>query len=192
LWLQLLLRAVLISPVGFVESVSIAQTLAAKRRQRIVPNQELTALGASSTASALSGGDPVTVRFACPAVNVDAGAETPQEGALTAAGIPAAKIFLTPLFRFLPQAVLAATIIGAVLSRVDIAAIRRTWAYSKADFAAMAVTILTVLLVGVEAGIAAGVSLSFLLFLWRTSRPHMAIVGQVPGTEHSATSIVTR
>jgi len=80
--------------------------------------------------------------------------------------------------------VLAATIIVAVLSLVDIAAIRRTWAYSKADFAAMAVTILTVLLVGVEAGITAGVSLSLLLFLWRTSRPHMAIVGQVPGTEH--------
>ena len=184
LWQQLLLPAVLISLVGFVESVSVAQTLAAKRRQRIVPNQELTALGASNIASALSGGYPVTGGFARSVVNFDAGAETPLAGAFTAAGILAATVFLTPLFRFLPQAVLAATIIVAVLSLVDIAAIRRTWAYSKADFAAMAVTILTVLLVGVEAGITAGVSLSLLLFLWRTSRPHMAIVGQVPGTEH--------
>ncbi|MGL4406258.1 MAG: SulP family inorganic anion transporter, partial [Notoacmeibacter sp.] len=102
----------------------------------------------------------------------------------TAVGILAATVFLTPLFRFLPQAVLAATIIVAVLSLVDIAAIKRTYAYSKADFAAMAVTILTVLIVGVEAGITAGVSLSLLLFLWRTSRPHIAIVGLVPGTEH--------
>ncbi|MBX9911030.1 MAG: sulfate permease [Beijerinckiaceae bacterium] len=184
LWQQLLLPAVLISLVGFVESVSVAQTLAAKRRQRIVPNQELTALGASNIAAALSGGYPVTGGFARSVVNFDAGAETPLAGAYTAAGILAATVFLTPLFRFLPQAVLAATIIVAVLSLVDIAAIKRTYAYSKSDFAAMAVTILTVLLVGVEAGITAGVSLSLLLFLWRTSRPHMAIVGQVPGTEH--------
>ena len=184
LWQQLLLPAVLISLVGFVESVSVAQTLAAKRRQRIVPNQELTALGASNIAAALSGGYPVTGGFARSVVNFDAGAETPLAGAFTAAGILAATVFLTPLFRFLPQAVLAATIIVAVLSLVDIAAIKRTYEYSKSDFAAMAATILTVLLVGVEAGITAGVSLSLLLFLWRTSRPHMAIVGQVPGTEH--------
>ena len=184
LWQQLLLPALLISLVGFVESVSVAQTLAAKRRQRIIPNQELTALGASNIAAALSGGYPVTGGFARSVVNFDAGAKTPLAGAFTAAGILAATVFLTPLFRFLPQAVLAATIIVAVLSLVDIASIKRTYGYSKSDFAAMAATILTVLLVGVEAGITAGVSLSLLLFLWRTSRPHMAIVGQVPGTEH--------
>jgi SulP family sulfate permease len=184
LWGQLLVPAVLISLVGFVESVSVAQTLAAKRRQRIVPNQELTALGASNVASALSGGYPVTGGFARSVVNFDAGAETPLAGAFTAVGILVATVFLTPLFRYLPQAVLAGTIIVAVLSLVDFAAIKRTWAYSRADFAAMAVTILTVLGVGVEAGITAGVSLSLVLFLWRTSRPHMAIVGQVPNTEH--------
>jgi len=184
LWQQLLLPAVLISLVGFVESVSVAQTLAAKRRQRIVPNQELTALGASNIASALSGGYPVTGGFARSVVNFDAGAETPLAGAYTAVGILAATVFLTPLFRFLPQAVLAATIIVAVLSLVDLAAIKRTWSYSKPDFAAMAATILVVLLVGVEPGISVGVGLSLALFLWRTSRPHIAIVGQIPGTEH--------
>lgn len=184
LWRQLALPAVLISLVGFVESVSVAQTLAVKRRQRIVPNQELTALGAANIASALSGGYPVTGGFARSVVNFDAGAETPLAGAYTAAGILAATLLLTPLFRFLPQAVLAATIIVAVLSLVDLAAIKRTWTYSRSDFAAMATTLLTVLLVGVEAGITAGVAVSLALFFWRTARPHMAIVGQVPGTQH--------
>jgi SulP family sulfate permease len=184
LWLALLPAAVLISLVGFVESVSVAQTLAAKRRQRIVPNQELVGLGTANIAAAVSGGYPVTGGFARSVVNFDAGAETPLAGAITALGILAATLFLTPLFRFLPQAVLAATIIVAVLSLVDLGAIRRTFAYSKADFAAMAATILLVLLVGVEAGILAGVGLSLVLLLWRTSTPHIAVVGQVPGTEH--------
>jgi SulP family sulfate permease len=184
LWLDLLPAAVLISLVGFVESVSVAQTLAAKRRQRIVANQELIGLGTANLASAISGGYPVTGGFARSVVNFDAGAATPLAGAATALGILGATLFLTPLFRYLPQAVLAATIIVAVLSLVDLAAIRRTFVYSKADFAAMAATILLVLLVGVEAGIVVGVALSLLLFLWRTSTPHVAIVGQVPGTEH--------
>lgn len=184
LWLRLLPSAVLISLVGFVESVSVAQTLAAKRRQRIIANQELVGLGTANLAAALSGGYPVTGGFARSVVNFDAGAETPMAGVFTAVGILFATVFLTPVFRFLPQAVLAATIIVAVLSLVDLKAIRRTWNYSKPDFSAMAATIVTVLLVGVEAGIVAGLSLSLLLFLWRTSRPHMAIVGQMPGTEH--------
>ncbi len=184
LWLELLPAAVLISLVGFVESVSVSQTLAARRRQRIVANQELVGLGTANIASAISGGYPVTGGFARSVVNFDAGAATPLAGAATALGILGATLFLTPLFRYLPQAVLAATIIVAVLSLVDLAAIRRTFAYSKADFAAMAATIALVLLVGVEAGILAGVALSLLLFLWRTSTPHIAIVGQVPGSEH--------
>jgi rhodanese-related sulfurtransferase/anti-anti-sigma regulatory factor len=84
----------------------------------------------------------------------------------------------------LPTATLAATIIVAVLALVDLGAIRRTFAYSKSDFTAMAATILVVLGVGIEAGIVTGIAVSILLYLWRTSRPHMAIVGQVPGTEH--------
>jgi SulP family sulfate permease len=181
---DLAVPAFLISLVGFVESISVAQTLAAKRRERIDPNQELAALGASNLAAALSGGYPVTGGFARSVVNFDAGARTPLAGAYTAAGILAATLFLTPLFRYLPQAVLAATIIVAVLSLVDLSAFRRTWHYSRADFAAMAATVALVWTVGVEAGIVAGVLLSILLFLWRTSRPHFAVVGLVPGTEH--------
>lgn len=184
LWLALLPPAVLISLVGFVESISVAQTLAAKRRQRIDANQELLGLGAANLAAAVTGGFPVTGGFARSVVNFDAGARTPLSGVFTAAGIAVVALFFTPLFKSLPQAVLAATIIVAVLSLVDLRALKRTWVYSRSDFFAMAATIATVLLVGVEAGIVAGVAVSLVLYLWRTSRPHMAIVGQVPGSEH--------
>ena len=183
-WLALAGPAALLSIVGFVESVSVAQTLAAKRRQRIDPDQELVALGASNLGSAFSGGFPVTGGFARSVVNFDAGAETPAAGAYTAVGIAVATLFLTPLIRDLPNATLAATIIVAVLSLVDLKALSRTWRYSRADFAAMAATILLTLSMGVEAGIVAGVGLSLALYLYRGSKPHVAIVGQVPGTEH--------
>lgn len=183
-WLALAGPAALLSIVGFVESVSVAQTLAAKRRQRIDPDQELVALGASNLGSAFSGGFPVTGGFARSVVNFDAGAETPAAGAYTAVGIAIATLFLTPLLRDLPTATLAATIIVAVLSLVDLPALSRTWRYSRADFAAMAATILLTLSMGVEAGIMAGVGLSLALYLYRGSQPHVAIVGQVPGTEH--------
>lgn len=181
---DLVAAAVFISIVGFVESVSVAQTLAAKRRQRIDPNQELIGLGAANVASALSGGYPVTGGFARSAVNFDAGAQTPAAGAFTAAGIAAATVFLTPLLFYLPQATLAATIIVAVLSLVDVATIREIWNYSKSDGSAMLATIALTLGLGVEVGIASGVLLSLVLFLYRTSRPHTAVVGLVPGTEH--------
>ena len=184
LWQQLAVSALFISLVGFVESVSVAQTLAAKRRQRIEPNQELIGLGAANIGSALSGGFPVTGGFSRSVVNFDAGAQTPAAGAFTAIGIALAALFLTPLLYFLPQATLAATIIVAVLSLIDLPAIKRTWQYSRSDFSAMLVTILLTLSQGVEMGIMAGVGLSLLLFLYRTSQPHSAIVGLVTGTEH--------
>jgi len=184
LWRDLLPAAILISLVGFVESVSVAQTLAAKKRQRIDPNQELVGLGAANMAAAFSGGYPVTGGFARSVVNFDAGAKTPLAGVFTAAGIAVTAAFFTPLFFNLPTATLAATIIVAVLALVDFGAIRRTFTYSKSDFAAMAATILVVLGVGIEIGIVTGITVSIALYLWRTSRPHMAVVGQVPGTEH--------
>mgnify|MGYP000034790532 CR=1 FL=1 len=180
----LLVPAFLISVVGFVESVSVGQTLAAKRRQRIDPDQELIGLGAANIAAGLSSGYPVTGGFARSVVNFDAGAQTPAAGVFTAVGIALAALFLTPLLASLPQATLAATIIVAVLSLVDFGAVRRVFAYSKSDFAAMAATIVVTLGWGVELGIVAGVVLSLLLHLYRTSKPHVAIVGQVPGTEH--------
>ncbi|MCX5577835.1 SulP family inorganic anion transporter [Kaistia terrae] len=176
--------ALLLSVVGFVESISIAQTLASKRRQRISPNQELIGLGVANLASGFSSGYPVTGGFARSVVNFDAGAETPAAGLYTAIGIGLVTLFLTPYLAHLPQATLAATIIVAVLSLVDIAAIRRVYSYSRPDFVAICATILVTWIWGVEIGVVTGVAVSLILHLHRTSRPHMAIVGQMPGTEH--------
>lgn len=184
IWSKLLISAILISVIGFVESVSVAQTLAAKRRQRIVPDQELIGLGASNVAAAVSGGFTVTGGFARSVVNFDAGAETPAAGAFTAVGILLAALFLTPLLYFLPQATLSATIIVAVLSLVDFSILKTSWAYSKVDFAAVVATILLTLVLGVEIGVSSGVILSVALHLYKTSRPHVAEVGLVPGTQH--------
>lgn len=184
LWSNLAGSAVLISIIGFVESVSVAQTLAAKKRQRIVPDQELIALGASNMAASVSGGYPVTGGFARSVVNFDAGADTPAAGAYTAIGLGIAALALTPLLAYLPQATLAATIIVAVLSLIDFSILKKSWGYSKADFTAVLVTILITLALGVETGVSAGVGISILIHLYRSSRPHIAVVGQVPGTEH--------
>jgi len=166
LWQELLVPALLISVVGFVESVSVGQTLAAKRRQRIEPDQELVALGASNLSSAFTGGFPVTGGFARSVVNFDAGAVTPAAGVYTAVGIT------------------LASIIVAVLSLVDFSILKSTWRFSKLDFMAVATTLLATLLVGVESGLVLGVLVSLALFLLRASRPHIASVGLVPGTEH--------
>jgi SulP family sulfate permease len=184
LWRELAIPALLISVVGFVESVSVGQTLAAKRRQRIEPDQELVALGASNLSAAFTGGFPVTGGFSRSVVNFDAGARTPAAGVFTAIGILLASLLLTPALYYLPQATLSATIIVAVLSLVDFGILKRTWAYSKPDFAAVAATLLATLAIGVETGLVVGVGVSLALYLLRTSRPHIAIVGLVPGTEH--------
>lgn len=181
---QLFMPAILISIIGYVESISIAQTLAAKRGQRIDPNQELIGLGAANLGAAFTGGYPVTGGFARSVVNFDAGAQTPAAGAFTAVGLAFAAVALTPLVYFLPKATLAATIIIAVLSLVDLLVLRKTWVYSRSDFAAVCTTIVLTLTMGVEIGVASGVVLSILLHLFKTSRPHVAEVGLVPGTNH--------
>ncbi|MDP2417134.1 MAG: sulfate permease [Hydrogenophaga sp.] len=181
---QLAVAALLISLVGFVESVSVGQSLAAKRRERIEPNAELRALGASNIAAGLTGGFPVTGGFSRSVVNFDAGARTPAAGVFTAFALLLAALLLTPALHYLPQATLAATIVVAVLTLVDFSPFARTWRYARADFTALALTFSLTLLWGVEAGLTAGVGASLLLYLWRTSRPHIATVGRVPGTEH--------
>ena len=180
----LFVPALLISVIGFVESISVAQTLAAKKRQRIDPDQELIGLGAANIGAGFTGGYPVTGGFARSVVNFDAGAETPAAGAYTAVGLAIAALALTPLIFFLPTAMLAATIIVAVLSLVDFSILKTSWGYSKADFAAVTATILLTLGFGVETGVSAGVILSILLHLYKTSKPHVAEVGLVPGTQH--------
>lgn len=182
LWTTVLVPSLLICIIGYVESISVALTLAAKRRQRVDPDQELIALGVADIGSAISGGFPITGALSRSVVNFEAGAQTPAAGAFTAVGVGVATLFLTPLLFFLPKAALGAIIIVAVLSLVDLGALKRTYAYSLADFTAMVATILLTWVEGVEAGLVAGVALSIFLHLYATSKPHVAIVGQIPGT----------
>ncbi|NOG31111.1 sulfate permease [Halomonas sp. TBZ9] len=183
LWQVLLVPALLISLVGFVESVSMGQMLAAKRRQRISPNQELIGLGAANLAGGVSGAMPVAGGLSRTVINFDAGAQTPAAGAFAALGIALVTFTFTGWLHYLPIATLAATITVSILTLVDVATLRQTWRYSRSDFSAMAMTIVLTLVEGVEAGILIGVVLSIGLFLYRTSRPNSALLGRVADSE---------
>jgi sulfate permease, SulP family len=183
-WVDLLVPAILISIIGYVESISVGKTLAVKRGQKIDPDQELIGLGAANVASALSGGFPVAGGFSRSVVNFDAGAKTQAASFFTAIGIGIAALTLTGLLAFLPKATLAATIIVAVLGLVDFSILKRTWQYSLSDFMAVAATMVLTLFLGVEMGVLCGVTVSIVLHLYKTSRPHIAEVGEVDGTEH--------
>jgi sulfate permease, SulP family len=184
IWRALIGPAALISLVGFVESVSVGQSLAARRRETINPNRELLGLGAANAASAFTGGYPVTGGFARSVVNESAGAETPIAGVLTAVIILLVAAFLTPIFYHLPKAALAATILAAIWRMANFQDAWHAWKYSHADGAAAFLTLTGVLFLGVEVGLTLGVTLSVGLVLQRTMRPHWAEVGQVPNSHH--------
>ena len=180
----LALPALMISIIGYVESISVGKTLGAKRREKVKPNQELIGLGAANIASGVSGGFPVTGGFSRSVVNFDAGAVTQLASIMTALGIMIASLFLTPMLYFLPKATLAATIIVAVTTLIDFSILKKTWLFSRSDFYAVLATIVITLLLGVEVGVASGVVLSIALHLYRTSKPHVAEVGLIKGSEH--------
>ncbi len=180
---QLAMPAIFISIIGYVESISVGKTLAAKRREKTDANQELIGLGAANIASAISGGFPVTGGFSRSVVNFDAGAVTQAASIYTAIGIAIASMLLTPVLFYLPKATLAATIIIAVVSLIDFSIVKKTWSYSKSDCFAVIITIVVTLLFGVEAGVICGVLVSIFLHLYRTTTPHIAEVGLIEGTQ---------
>lgn len=181
---SLLGSAALISIIGFVESISVAQTFAARRREQIDLDQELMGLGSANVVTSFFGGFPVSGGFSRSVVNFEAGAATPAAGLITAAVITLVALFFTPLLYWLPKVSLAAIILVAVVPLVDFSMLAKSWHYSKADFAAVFFTLTLTLLVGVEFGIAAGVLASVLIHLYKTSKPHVAVVGRVAGSEH--------
>lgn len=181
---KLLPGAIAIVLVGYVESVSVGRSLGARRRQTIDPNQELVALGAANIAAGFTSGFPVTGGFSRSVVNYDAGARTGLASMITAVLIAVVALFVAHWLSSLPQFVLAATVIVAISTLVNFSEVRRLWRYSKADGALMALMIAAVLVIGVEAAIAAGVGLSLVIYLWRTSRPHCAVVGRVGHSQH--------
>ena len=181
---ELLPAAMLISIVGFLESVSVAKSLASKRRQKINANLELIGFGAANIGASLTGGYPVTGGFSRSLVNFTAGAVTPLASIITAVLVAIAVLLFTPLLYYLPKATLAAIIVVAVASLIDWKTFRHAWIYNKADAASLLATFFAVLTIGVELGIVVGIALSIVLYLWRTSKPHMAVVGRVGKTEH--------
>jgi len=183
LWQLLLPTALAISFVGYMESYSVAKALASKRRQKVNANQELIALGLANLGATVTGGYPVTGGFSRSVVNFSAGANTGLASIITAILIALTVIFLTPLFYFLPKATLAAIIMVAVVGLIDIATFRHVWHYNKADAVSMMMTFVAVLAIGVEQGILVGVVVAMGLYIWRTSRPHLAVVGRLAGTE---------
>lgn len=180
----LLPAAFAISFVGFMEAFAVGKFLASKRRQKVDANQELIALGAANLSAALSGGYPVTGGLSRSVVNFSANANTPLASMITALMIALTVMLLTPLFYFLPQTCLAAIILVAVSNLLDFGTLKRLWAYNRADAIAWLTSFVAVLATSVEKGILVGAAMSILLHLWRTSRPHIAIVGRVGETEH--------
>lgn len=181
---KLLPGAFLISTIGFIGSISVAQSFAAKRRQDIDPNQELVGLGLANLGSALVSAFPVTGGFSRTVLNTDCGAKNPMSGILSAIFILLILLFLTPLFFYLPKAILAAIISTSMLSLISVKDLCYLWRFSKKEAVLLLVTFFVVLIGGMQAGLITGVVLSLLFFLWHTSHPHIAIVGRLPGTEH--------
>ncbi|HBE21039.1 MAG TPA: sodium-independent anion transporter [Cyanobacteria bacterium UBA11149] len=173
-----------ISFVGFMEAYSVGKFLASKRRQQVDADREFIALGAANISAAFTSGYPVTGGLSRSSVNFSANANTPLASIITASIIALTVIFLTPLFYFLPQASLAAIIIMAVSNLLDFRMLKRLWAYNRADAIAWMTAFMAVLVTSVEKGILVGAAMSILLHLWRTSKPHIAVVGRLGDTEH--------
>jgi len=182
-WLALLPSAALITVISYVESISIAKILAHRRRQRVDANQELVALGAANVAAAFTGGMPVAGGFSRTMVNFVAGARTQLAGIVTAVAMGAILLSFAHLFARLPQAALAAIVVVAVAQLIDLGEVRRLWRYQRRDAAVLLLTLGAVLVFGIELGLVVGVLASLLAHLWRTSRPHVALLGRIPGTQ---------
>lgn len=174
--------ALAIALVGFMESVSVAKAFARKNRYEIDANRELMALGAANLAGALVQGLPVTGGFSRTAVNAQAGAKTGLASLITAAMIVVTLLLFTPLFYYLPTAVLAAIIMVAVFGLIDLAEVKHLYRVKKSDLGLLLVTFVATLGLGIEAGIGAGVAASLGVVIFRTTRPHTAELGRMPGS----------
>lgn len=180
----LIVPAIVIAIVAFVDSTSTAQELAARARGRIDSNKELLGLGASNIIAGITGGYPINGSMSRSAVNFSAGGQTQIVGVLVAVFMALTAVFLTPVLKALPLAVLAALIIVACFNLLDFKNLWRTWVYSRADGMTALATFLAVLLLGVQWGVLVGVVLAMALHINATLQPHMPLVGRFPGTEH--------
>jgi sulfate permease, SulP family len=171
--LALLPGAIVIALLSYLEGISVARAIAARTRDRIDPDQELIASGAANLAAGLVQAFPVAGGFSRTAVNHAAGARSPLASVVTAGGVLLALLVLAPLFTTLPEVVLAAVVLVAVIGLVDVREAVHVWRIERTDGIALAVTFLATLGLGVEIGIGVGVAVSLLLSLWRVGVPSL-------------------
>lgn len=175
--------AITISMVGFMESISVAKAFAARERYHVDANQELLALGAANLGGAFFQSYPVTGGFSRTAVNAQAGAKTTLASIFSAILVAIALLFLTPLFTFLPKALLASIVLVAVFGLIDAKEPIRLWSIKKSDALLLGLSFFVTLFVGIEQGILAGMFASLIVFIYRSTRPHTAVLGRLPGTD---------
>ncbi len=178
----LLSSALVITLIGFMEAVSIAKAMATRTRQRIDPNQELIGQGLANIVGSLSQSFPVSGSFSRSAVNLSAGAATGMSSVITGAIVLVTLLLFTPLLYHLPQATLAAVIMMAVINLVNFEAIKHAWKAHRHDGMAAAITFLATLGFAphLDTGILVGAGLAIVLYLYRTMRPRVAILGRHP------------
>lgn len=179
---DLVVTALVITMVGFMESIAVAKVYARRHRYELDANQELIGLGAANVASGLFGGYPVTGGFSRTAVNDTAGARTPLASVVTAAIVLLTIAFFTPLLSSLPNAALGAIIVTAVVGLVDVAEMRHIARVKRSDLVGLTVAFVGTLALGIEVGIAIAVVASMLVVFARMSTPHSAVLGHVHGT----------
>lgn len=176
--------ALILAFIGTVQNITMAQALAVKRHERIDANRELIGLGSANVVAAFYGGMPVGGGLSRSAINVAAGARSPLASVVSAAAMLLVVLAGTHWLARLPLAVLAASIVVAAISMIDIKAFCQAWAYDRADALALLGTAIGVLLLGLEWGIALGIGLSLATLLLRASTPHIAVIGRIAGSEH--------
>lgn len=176
--------AALMALVGMVQNIAMAQALAIKRRERVDANGELRGLGAANLVAAVYGGMPVGGGVSRSALNVSAGAQSPLASIVSALVMAAIVASMAAAFSRLPLAVLAASIIVAAFTMIDLASLREAWSYDRADALAWLATATGVVFLGLERGIELGILLSLITLLVRASTPHIARLGRIAGTEH--------
>ena len=184
LWLDLAPAAAMIALVTYIESFSIATTLESKQRRRVDASQELVALGTANIGAALTGAYPVAGSFSKSSVNVAAGAKTSVSCLVCAVVILVTLLWLTPLFKYLPHSTLSAIIIVSIFGIIDFSMLREHWRFFRVDVVVHFLTLGGVLLLGVEGGLLLGVGGAIVLFVHRSSRPYIAVVGRLPGSSH--------
>ncbi len=180
---ELLPLAATVALVSFMEAISVGRAFARIHRYDILPNRELIALGFANVAGGFTGGYPIAGGLSRTAVNARAGARTQVSALVTAAVVIVTLVAFTGAFYYLPKAALSAVIVSAVASLIDISGAKEIFRVQREDFALLVLTFVATLSLGIQYGILVGVGASVLLFLVRTTRPHFAVLGRMPGSE---------